>query len=152
MHSLFLKKIDVKHPEIFNLDLNSINLSQFGNDENKISDASESGDWYEEHSFKIANPWFDKITLRVWEHDNGKPEYVWLFKQDCSIRELRSICKELETAYGVDSISSSNPITETTTWHYENRKYVSLDFQKREKPELTVTFRYSTKDKSTGES
>lgn len=77
----------MKHPKIFNLDLNAINLSQFGQDDNYISDAS-NGNWFEEHTFNIVNPWFDQIALRVWEHDNGKPEYVWLYKQECSVEEL----------------------------------------------------------------
>lgn len=139
------------HPQLFNFDINSLNLSQFGRDDNYISDANSAGDWYEEHTFFINNKWFDQISMRVWEHDGGKPEYVWLFRQECTIEELKAFCAELSKAYGESSYRPEDAITELTTGYHERWKYVWLDFTKREKPELTVTFRYSTIDKTTGE-
>jgi hypothetical protein len=144
----------MNHKTVFGVDFSTITLDDFGHDENFHSDSDSHGNCYEEHTFNLENHLFDQITLKVWEDDEGNPEYVWLTKNKCSYKELNEILEELTKAYGnkfdgpfmVNPFNEDNSLNQSYTF-YRNWKFVKLDFANYSEADLTITFQYSTNDR-----
>lgn len=73
--------MEIKHKTIFGLNIDAIRLKDFGRDENCLKGENKLGEKFEDHTFLLHNHYFDHISLRVWETDFDKPEYIKLTKK-----------------------------------------------------------------------
>lgn len=142
------------HKTVFGIDFSSIKLEDFGKDENYTTGTDSQGNCYDEHTFNLEDDLFDQIALKVWEDDEGCPEYVWLTKNKCSYKELNVILEELTKAYGnkfngpfmVNPFNEDNSLNQSYSF-YRNWKFVKLNFETYSEPNLTITFQYDTNDR-----
>lgn len=140
----------MKHITLHGIDLSRITLNDYGKDENYEADTDRHGNWYEEHSFPLENNFFDNITLRVWEDQEPKPEYVWLSKKSCTAEELKELADALLAYYGENyygNIFIEEP-DDGKQWNFRREwERVIIEFNSSQEVQLTLTFHYRATDR-----
>lgn len=137
----------LQHFNFLGFNPSTIKLNQFEKDLDYTTHADENGEFFEEHLIELKGDLFDRMTIRVSEHEKTIPEVIWFEKDVCSLNYLIKMTGEITRSYGstFSGVSEINPFVansnEVDTSFSFIRRWEQLELKYRydSSPQLSVT-------------